>query len=117
MVDNYNNTIITSNSSATRQCLSKQAQAIMIEPNHAVANTGATSVFVLEGTPCRNKRLAKNPITILLPDGKKVTLTHICNITMPGLPFTLVGHIVPDEDGVTPWYTSIMQGRFHCYLW
>jgi hypothetical protein len=60
-----------------------------------IANTGATSVFVMEGIPCKNKRLAENPITILLPDGKKVTLTHTCNITIPGLPFTLVGHIVP----------------------
>jgi hypothetical protein len=66
----------------------------MIKPTHAVANTGAFSVFVLEGTPYKNKRLAENPITILLPDGTKVTSMHICN--MEHLPFTLVGHIVPE---------------------
>jgi hypothetical protein len=63
---------------------------MMIKPTHAVADSGATSVFVLEGTPCKNIKLAENPITILLPDEAKLTLRHICNITIPNLPFTLV---------------------------
>jgi hypothetical protein len=95
MVDNDEKAIVTSNSSATKKCLSKQADALMIKPTHAIADTGATSVFVLEGTPCKNKRLATNTITILLPDGTKVTWTHIWNMTIPCLPFTLVGHIIP----------------------
>jgi hypothetical protein len=94
MADNDEKTVVTLNSSATRQYLSKQVHAMMIKPTHAVANTGATSVFILERTPCKNKRLTENPITILLPDGTKVTSMHISNITMPGLPFILVGHIV-----------------------
>ena len=68
---------------------------MMIKSTHAVTDTGATSVFVIEGTPCKNKRLTENPITISLPVGKKVTLMHIYDITIPGLPFMLVGHIVP----------------------
>jgi hypothetical protein len=30
-----------------------------------------------------------------MPDGRKITSTHVCNITIPGLPLTLMGHIVP----------------------
>jgi hypothetical protein len=71
----------------------------------------------MERTPCKNKRLAKNPITIYLPDRKKVTSMHICNITIPSLPFRLVGHIAPEmKKGVTAWYTGIMQGRLQSYL-
>jgi hypothetical protein len=40
----------------------------MIKPTHTVANTGATSVFVMGRTPCKNKRLAEN-ISISLLDG------------------------------------------------
>jgi hypothetical protein len=78
-----------------RQCLSDQVHAMIIKPTYAVADTGATSVFVMEGTPCKNLRLAENPITFSLSDGKKVALMHICTITIPGLSFTLLGHIVP----------------------
>jgi hypothetical protein len=94
MADNDYKTVVTLNSSAAKQCLSKQANAMMIKPTHAIADTGAASAFVLERTPCKNKRLAMNPITILLPDGTKVTLMHIWDITLPGLFCTLVGHII-----------------------
>ncbi len=42
-----------------------------------------------------NKRLTKKTLTINLPDGRKVKLTHKCNINIPGLPCTLTGPIVP----------------------
>ncbi len=32
-----------------------------------------------------------------LPDGRKVKSTHVCNITIPGLPGTLTGHIIPAQ--------------------
>jgi hypothetical protein len=37
----------------------------------------------------------RQPITINLPDGKKVLSTHTCNIRIPGLPTVMTGHIVP----------------------
>jgi hypothetical protein len=37
-----------------------------------------------------------HPIQINLPNGRRVTFSHICDITIPGLPITLTGHIVPD---------------------
>ena len=39
--------------------------------------------------------LAVRPLTINLPDGTKVMSTHTCDITIPGLPKVLVGHVVP----------------------
>jgi hypothetical protein len=49
----------------------------------------------MEGTDVVNKTVALRPITINLPDGRKVMSTHVCDITIPGLPTILVGHIVP----------------------
>jgi hypothetical protein len=67
-----------------------------VPPTHAVADTGATLVFVLKGTPMRNNWPATNPLTISLPNGKVVRLTHVCDFKLAGLPTTLEGHIVPD---------------------
>jgi hypothetical protein len=61
MADGDEKTVVTQNSFITRQPLSKQAHAMMIKPTHAIANTGTASVFVMEGTPCKNKRLVENP--------------------------------------------------------
>ena len=69
---------------------------IAIAASHAIADTGATSIFVMEGADVINKRAALAPLTINLPDGRKVQSTHICDILIPGLPTKLTGHIVPD---------------------
>jgi hypothetical protein len=42
-----------------------------------------------------NRRVATKPLTMNLPDGRKVKSTHVCNITIPGLPGKLTGHIIP----------------------
>jgi hypothetical protein len=63
---------------------------------HTVANTGATSVFIMDGIPTKNMQLAAYPIQINFPDGRRVTSSHICNVTIPGLTITLTGHIVRD---------------------
>ncbi len=69
--------------------------ALTIATNQAIANTGATSIFIMEGVDADNKRPATVPLTINLPDGKRVQLTHVCDIRIPGLPTVLTGHIVP----------------------
>jgi hypothetical protein len=69
--------------------------AITITTNWAITDTGATSIFIMDGVEVENKRLTKMPLIINLPDGRKVKLTHECNINIPGLPCTLTGHIVP----------------------
>jgi hypothetical protein len=66
-----------------------------VKSSHAILDTGATAIFVMESAPVNNKRVAKQPLTISLPDGIKVKSTHECDITIQGLPTVLTGHIVP----------------------
>jgi hypothetical protein len=61
---------------------------------HALADTGATSLFVMEGLKMKNVQIATNPLSINLPDGAVVKSTHTCDIIIPGLPTILTGHIV-----------------------
>ena len=74
---------------------SEYLNAMTIATSHAIADTGATSIFVMEGVDVDNKRVALTPLTIRLPDGRKVHSTHECDINIPGLPTCLTGHIVP----------------------
>jgi hypothetical protein len=69
--------------------------ALTIATNQAIADTGATSIFIMEGADVDNKGPATVPLTINLPDGKWVLSTHVCDIRIPGLPTVLTGHIVP----------------------
>jgi hypothetical protein len=73
----------------------KALNAITIVTLHAIADMGATSIFVLEGVDVANKQVASKPLTIHLLDGRKRQSTHVCNITIPGLPTVLMGHTVP----------------------
>ena len=63
---------------------------------HAVADTGATLVMVMKDTSMKNIRPAIFPLNINLRDGTAVKSTHICDLKIPGLPYVLEGHIVPD---------------------
>ncbi len=75
--------------------LHQRPHALTNASTHAIADTGATSIFIMEGTDVVNKTVALQPITINLPDGRRVMSTHVCDITIPGLPTILVGHIIP----------------------
>jgi hypothetical protein len=70
--------------------------AITIAMKLAVADMGATSNFVMDGVDVENKRLATKPLTINLPDGRKIKSMHVCNIHIPGMPVILTGHIITD---------------------
>ncbi len=102
--DNDNdNTVVASNCSQKHSSANSAQTApehqhyanMLIEVSHAIADTGATSIFVMEGKPMENIKPTISPITINLPDGKRVRSTHMCNITIPDLPTVLMGHIVP----------------------
>ncbi len=69
---------------------------LTIATNLTVADTGAMSIFVMDRVDVENKRLATKPLTVNLPDGRKIKSTHVCDIDIPGLPITLTGHIIPD---------------------
>ncbi len=62
---------------------------------HAIADTGATSIYIMEGTEVANRRKAPSPLTINLADGIQVQSSDVCDFHIPGLPVLLAGHIVP----------------------
>ena len=76
----------------SQECLN----ALTIASTHAIADTGATSIFIMENADVVNKKIADRPITINLPDGRRVMSTHTCDIIIPGLPTILVGRVVPN---------------------
>ncbi len=92
-----NKTVVTSNTKkqikVCAPCTQRTKPAI--PPTHAVADNGATLVFMLKGTPMRNIRPAT--LIISLPNGKVVKSTQVCNFKLPGLPTILEGHMVPDS--------------------
>jgi hypothetical protein len=69
--------------------------AINIATHQAIADTGATSIFIMDGINVVNKCLTTKALIINMPDRRKVISTHVCDITIPGLPLTLRGHILP----------------------
>ena len=94
--DDDNVTVVTSNTTLPRPDDQHHALGLMINPSHAVADTGATSLFLTKGAPCLNKRRSSSSITVTLPDGRKIVSSHICDVRIPGLPTVLTGHIMPD---------------------
>jgi hypothetical protein len=83
--------------SASTPAIQSSLQAVFtIAPNDAIADSGATQIFVMEGTPVLNKRITTCPLSVTLADGCRVMSTHMCDIVLPGLSTTLVGHIVPE---------------------
>ena len=110
LIDDDDITVVTSNISdgstnslesafssfAPRQ-QSKWAYAAMtITSNEAIADLGATQIFIMDGTPVHNKQKTMRPLKVALADGRRIMSTHMCNMIIPGLPTMLVGHIVPE---------------------
>ncbi len=62
----------------------------------AIADSGATQIFVVEGTPVISKRKTTQALKVALTDGRQVMSTHMCNIYIEGLLTILTGHIIPD---------------------
>jgi hypothetical protein len=78
----------------TNAIIAKTATTMSFAATHAVADTGATSLFVMEGLKMDNVQIAMHPLSINLPDGAIVKSTHTCDVVIPGLPNVLTGHIV-----------------------
>jgi hypothetical protein len=70
--------------------------AMPASPQVAIADSGATQIFIMEGTPVNNKRPTDCPLKVALADGRRVMSTHICDVDIPGLPVVLTGHIIPE---------------------
>jgi hypothetical protein len=70
--------------------------AITIAATHAITDTSAMFIFIMDSIDVVNKWTASKPLTINLPDGLRVRSTHVCNIAIPGLSTVLTRHILPD---------------------
>ena len=63
---------------------------------YALSDSGASSHFLIKGSPAVNIKVAKFPIAIKLPDGSIIWSTHTCNLDIPWLPHRMTeSHIVP----------------------
>ena len=63
----------------------------------AMADAGCTSTIVIPGTPIKNVRPTKNPITLVDAKGGKLVTTHEGEIDIPGLPLEARrAHVCPD---------------------
>ncbi len=56
----------------TISSLTTVINAVTIGRDQAIADMGAASIFIMEGINVVNKRIATTPLTINLPDEKKV---------------------------------------------
>ncbi len=92
---NNNATIVSSNTSrALIAGATGHTCVVNIAPTHGIADTGVSSIFIKDDAPALNKRPTTNPITVNLPDGRKVCSTHTWDVMVPGLPQPLTGHIL-----------------------
>jgi hypothetical protein len=90
-------TIVVSNTShALIAGATGHTRVVNIVPTHGIVDTGTSLIFIKEDTPALNKRPTTNPITVNLPDGRKVCSTHTCDVVVPGLLQPLTGHTIPN---------------------
>ena len=90
-------TIESAFSSFTPRQASTWAYATMtIASNEAIADSGANQIFVVDGIPIHNRQKMTCLLKVALADERRVMSTHMCDIIIPSLPTTLVGHIVPE---------------------
>ena len=81
-----------------------------VEIEYALSDSGASGHFLVEGAPVTRKRVAKNPISIVLPDGSTVQSTHTCHLDIPWLPDKMTeAHIVPQLA-----HSSLISTRKFC---
>jgi hypothetical protein len=94
--DNNNATVVTSYTSSTTSNPPQHILGMSVGPLLAITDMGATSFFLTKDAPCQNKQLTNSPLSLTLPYGQKIKSTHVCDITIPGLPTIITGHIMPD---------------------
>jgi hypothetical protein len=70
--------------------------ALTIASNETIADSGTTQIFFMDGTLVHNEQKTMCPLKVALADGRWVMSTHMCDIIIPGLPTTLIRHIVPE---------------------
>ena len=90
--DNDDDTVVISNKAQKTPNTDNDS----IATEYAISDSGATGHLLVEGSPVTNLQVDDNPIGIIIPNGKNMTSTHICNLDIPWLPNHMTeAHIVP----------------------
>ena len=77
---------------------------------YALSDSGASSHFLIKGSPAVNVKVAAHPISIKLPDGSIIHSSHTCNLDIPWLPKEMTeAHIVPGLD-----HSSLISTKKFC---
>jgi hypothetical protein len=95
-------TVITSNTCSSKCDISNNTPppqhfacaAFPLKMKDTITDLGTAQIFIMEGTPVVNKQPTTCLLGVSLADGSHVTLTHICNVHINGLPVVLTGHII-----------------------
>ncbi len=107
LINDDNDTVIASNVSYPKLFSSCAFNHFLTSTNFAgalltlktgdtISDSGATQIFVMDGTPVINKRVTMSPLTgVSLADSRQVSSTHMCDIHIEDLPIPLTGHIFP----------------------
>ena len=89
-------TVKSSNRKNINTALTAPENTINIPKDMAIAYAGATGDFLQPGPTAINIQPTDNLISIIIPDGKRITSTHECEIDLPELPSEAnKTHIVP----------------------
>ena len=88
--ENENNsddmTVKTSNKKNKNSTFTASQNTINIPKDMAIAGAGATGYFLQPGAKAINIKPTQDPISIIIPDGKRIRLTHECELDLPNLP-------------------------------
>ena len=101
-IDNDDDAIvITSNISSNTSTHNANTHAlattnVTLQTKDAIADSGATQIFIMKHTPVVNKRITCTPVKVALADGREVFSTHECNMHIKGLPTVLIKHLIPN---------------------
>ena len=87
--------------------------AIPIAANQAIADTGVMFIFIMDDVDVVNKCTSRKPITINLPDDRKVMSTHECNIKIPAPTKSNGTHHATYGNCVINQNKTHMQSRMH----
>jgi hypothetical protein len=65
----------------------------------ALFDSGCTGNFILSNSPCLNKTLTTNPLTVRLPNGQTMKSTHTATLDIPQLSASAkAAHIFPARE-------------------
>ena len=103
-------TVVTSNKHIDSTYGAATTRTMPFANTHVVANTGATSLFVMEGLTMDNVQIATSPLSINLPDGG-IVKSHVqhCDPRPPYGPHRT--YRPRTHHGIPHWDTNLMQGR------